>query len=178
LIFPSPLISHLASTVQYAGEKTERPIVHAHSHAYFDCACKLLERAVRAKTASGLSSSLSAPGILGRIRVQSIHHASIFRNKADGSERQSGTGVERRSRAESDTWSCQVGSGEGSRTEAPCAGRLCCLALSPRWLETCRSPDVSDALPTCTAAHEAAGGLIDGGKGIGDCYSGTRSVRC
>jgi hypothetical protein len=98
-----------------------------------------------------------------------------FQEQADGSERQSVTGVERQSRAENDTWSCLVGSGEGNRTEAPCAGRLCCLALS----ETCRSPDVSDALPTCTAAHEAADGLIDGGgKGIGDCYSGTRSVRC
>jgi hypothetical protein len=28
--------------------------------------------------------SLSAPGILGRIRVQSIHHAAIFRNKRTG----------------------------------------------------------------------------------------------
>ena len=163
--------------MQYAGEKTERPIVHAHSHAYFDCACKLLERAGRAKTASGLSSSLSAPGILDRIRVQSIHHASIFRNKADGSERASGTGVERRSRAESDTRSGQVGVRRGKQNRSPV--RRTALLFGSLWLETCRSPDVSDALPTCTAAHEAADGLTDGGgKGIGDCYSGTRSVRC
>jgi len=139
LIFPfTAHISSRLSKVQYAGEKTESPIVHAHFHAYFDCTVvNYFGRAGGRERL--LDSRLSGPEILG---FNQFMHKLHFQERADGSERATEQELSDRER-QSDTWSCQVRRGKQNRTDHPCAGRLCCLALP---LETCRSPEVSDAL--------------------------------
>jgi hypothetical protein len=52
------------------------------------------------------------------------------------------------------------------RTEAPCAGRLCCLAVTLLWLahrELAGAPrfPMCDALPTCRVRAHKAADLID-----------------
>jgi hypothetical protein len=115
---------------------------------------KLLERARapgRERLLDLIRGSLcSAPGILGCVFDQSIMHAFV-QEQADGSERASGTGVERH----------MVMSGQEQKEEhkPPCAGRLCCLALFlsvARDLPEPREFRCPAHVRVRTAAHEAA----------------------
>ena len=137
---PSPLISHLASAARICRREDRESNSACTHHAYFDCTVNY-HLAARARTASGLAALGS-----GNIRIQSINSCILYSGTSGRERASAGTGVERQ-RA-SARHMVMSGQEWENRTEAPCAGRLCCLAVlsSPlaRTSRTCRSPEVSD----------------------------------
>jgi hypothetical protein len=159
---PSPLISHLALAVQYAGEKTQSPIVHARSHACFDC-----------QTTGGAGQNgfwthvgSSAPGLLGFSINSCIH---IQEQEQSGRERASErTGVERQTHGH--VMSCQVRRGSKqaraqhstAQNRSPVRQTALLFGLALSGSRLAGAPRFPMALPTCACTAHGAADWSDG----------------